>query len=243
MYNRITPARAGWTSGRELARALNLKLVSFKRQPKGDLFINYGRGDVRSERCLNSPSSVVVAANKLNAFKELTEGGFEHCCPWTTDIAQARKWSANGKTVFVRHKLTGRSGAGIEIVEPGGDMPAGPLYTMYVGKRTEYRVHVIQDRVFVTQKKLRHGVEEKDFKVRSYDNGWVHAREEINCPPALENAAKAAILGLDLDFGAVDCAVTPAGKPYIFEVNTAPGITGQVFDFYVGAFKDIINEL
>lgn len=242
MY-RLTPAKMGWTSGKALAAALGLKLVSFKKQPKDTFFINYGRSDVLSSNCLNEPLQIALAANKLLTFKELTESGFEYCCPWTTDIEQAKRWQANGKTVFARHKLSGRSGAGIEIVEPGNQLPVAPLYTMYIGKRTEYRVHVIQNETFVTQKKARLEVAEKNFKIRSYDNGWIHAREEINCPPVLENAARAAILGLDLDFGAVDCAITPDGKSYVFEVNTAPGITGQVFDFYVEAFRKILNEL
>jgi D-alanine-D-alanine ligase-like ATP-grasp enzyme len=44
---------------------------------------------------------------------------------------------------------------------------------------------------------------------------------------------------LGLDFGGVDIAwVEKGNKPYVLEVNTAPGLTDMTGDWYAKAFKD-----
>lgn len=58
----------------------------------------------------------------------------------------------------------------------------------------------------------------------------------------LEEKAIAAVKALGLDFGAVDCCVGINDDPYIFEVNTGPGLEATSFDKYVEAFKDALDE-
>jgi len=45
-----------------------------------------------------------------------------------------------------------------------------------------------------------------------------------------------------LDFGAVDCCKDAAGKPWIIEINTGPGLDKSPFDAYVKAFKDFVED-
>ena len=60
--------------------------------------------------------------------------------------------------------------------------------------------------------------------------------------PALTELAVVAVKALGLDFGAVDCCLDLNGNPYVFEVNTGPGLEGTSFDKYVEAFKGVISS-
>lgn len=59
---------------------------------------------------------------------------------------------------------------------------------------------------------------------------------------ALTELAIAAVKALNLDFGAVDCCIDVNNNPYIFEVNTGPGLEGTSFEKYVEAFKKAIKS-
>lgn len=58
----------------------------------------------------------------------------------------------------------------------------------------------------------------------------------------LEDKAVAAVKALGLDFGAVDCCLDTNDNPYIFEVNTGPGLEGTSFDKYIEAFTEALTE-
>lgn len=49
-----------------------------------------------------------------------------------------------------------------------------------------------------------------------------------------------AVNALGLDFGAVDTCITEDGTPYVFEINTGPGLEATSFDKYVEAFKKVL---
>jgi hypothetical protein len=57
----------------------------------------------------------------------------------------------------------------------------------------------------------------------------------------LADLAVAAAKALDLTFGAVDCCLDVNGNPFVFEVNSGPGLEGTSFDKYVEAFTGIIE--
>ena len=50
-----------------------------------------------------------------------------------------------------------------------------------------------------------------------------------------------AVKALGLTFGAVDCCVNTNSNPYVFEVNTGPGLEGTSFDKYVEAFTEALK--
>lgn len=58
---------------------------------------------------------------------------------------------------------------------------------------------------------------------------------------SLTELAVAAVKALGMNFGAVDCCVDTAGNPYVFEVNSGPGLEGTSFDMYVAAFNKVIT--
>jgi glutathione synthase/RimK-type ligase-like ATP-grasp enzyme len=124
-----------------------------------------------------------------------------------------------------------------------------PLYTQYVPKRHEYRVHVFQGRVIDVQRKARrHDVADEDvnWKVRNNANGFIFARngDALGTVPddVLYEATKA-VTSLNLDFGAADVIFNEReALAYVLEVNTAPGLVGTTLENYTAAFEAYRGE-
>lgn len=76
--------------------------------------------------------------------------------------------------------------------------------------------------------------------VRSNRLGWKFAKMKT-CPEALAAEAVKALKAIGLTFGAVDCCIDAAGKPYVIEVNSGPGLEETTFDVWVAAFKEHIG--
>jgi len=198
---------------------------------------------------LNHPDDVHNAKNKLTCFQTLEQFGmFEELIPWTQDQGQVEAWLQDGHTVFARTTLTGHSGAGI-IELSGADtvIPPAPLYTKYIKKKAEFRVHIFnndQHQCLITQKVARPGAEVTNWRVRSHQNGFIFQEPAANLPANLTNRLQALAIEvtefLGLDFGAVDIIWNEhEDHLYFLEVNTAPGITGRTVDFYRNAFESI----
>ena len=107
----------------------------------------------------------------------------------------------------------------------------------------EYRVHVFKDKVIdVQQKRKRIGAIGNG--VRNHANGWIYARAEIAPSEELLSSARRAVNLLGLDFGAVDIGHRLIdNKLFVFEINTAPGITGTTLDNYAKAIYNYYRSL
>lgn len=225
---------------------LRLRDGRFHKVKPTDLVINWGvSGDFNglpNGNVLNLPGCVKTASNKLSAFKCFSDDGVS-CVDWTDEQTVAQEWSNDERTVVVRNKLTGHSGDGIMIIQKLGEVPAAPLYTRYIFKEREFRVHVVCGKVVDTAKKIKDPDREvKDWKVRSHDNGFIFARNGV-VPSGLRDAlAISATASLGLDFGAVDIIEDKKGNFYVLEVNTAPGLEGQTTNSYVEAFNGYKSE-
>jgi glutathione synthase/RimK-type ligase-like ATP-grasp enzyme len=138
--------------------------------------------------------------------------------------------------------LVGASaGKGIVIADSPHALVEAPLYTQYINKVTEYRVHVFNGKVFHVQEKRK----KEDFKnhnelVCNHDNGWVFCIKNVNPSDDVLNAAIAAVSALGMDFGAVDIMVDGDGNPYVLEVNSSPGQEGTTINKYVEMFKEVM---
>lgn len=135
--------------------------------------------------------------------------------------------------VLARTNVRGSGGDGIVVVREGDQLPDAPLYTAYIRKDAEYRLHVVCGKVVAVQQKRRESEAEQtaDQKlIRNHGNGWVFAVNKVvfrddNQRKACEDASVSAVAALGLDFGAVDLVVAAkTGSPYVLEINTAPGI-------------------
>jgi len=170
-------------------------------------------------------------------------------------------WLEDGVDVVCRHTLTGHSGEGIEIVfaENGNVVPPAPLYTQYVKKRSEYRVHFIKTndgvKTLIQQKRRNFQVDNPDWKVRNYENGFIYSVENVTDTVA-DIRRLAIVASGGLDFGAVDIMIASRSdynqnilnieedSAIALEVNTAPGIISPtVLGFYEQQLTIAINEL
>lgn len=252
--HRVCAYKPGSDSARKLARGLRIKRI---RNPDnttfaprvGDTVVNWGRSapfpsSWRSGLILNSPEAVGVASNKKLAFEMLGAAGVR-IPRYTDDYARAKKW-AKKRIVFGRRLLRSSSGRGIEIYKTPEDVRGGlPLYVRYTPKKDEYRVHVHGGAVIDVQKKMRRrgeftGDPDTRNMVRNYDNGWVFGRCDINPPQDVIDQSVMAVAALKLDFGAVDVGWTENIQlATVYEVNTAPGLSGTTIQKYVDTFRNV----
>lgn len=258
---RMYPYKIGSESGKDLATLLNILRV----KPDGDyvprigqVVLNWGNGknpdwlaraNARSVRILNKPDNVNIASNKLSAFQVLQRAGVA-TPEFTTDMSVAARWLNNSFTVVERHILRGNSGEGIRIANlDDSDMPSNitraPLYTRFIPKTAEFRVHVFNGQVidYIEKKKVTSDRRPANFNkyVSSTTCGWVFSRTDVRDMPEVRQIAVKAVNALGLDFGAVD-VVYYEGRPYVLEVNTAPGLAGTTLTSYGNALRRFMGQ-
>jgi glutathione synthase/RimK-type ligase-like ATP-grasp enzyme len=240
----VYPYQQGSKSAKALADALSgrvLKREGSKYVPRqGDIVVNWGDSACPRPGVLNSPVALGAISNKRIAFQKFKEAGIP--IPRFALTATDANWK--GQTV-VRHKLTGHSGEGIELVPEGGTLPTAPLYVEYIKKEQEYRVHVGGKSIIAVQRKARRKDipdSEVNWQVRNHSNGFVFVREGFTAPQCVLDAAIDALGCSGLDFGAVDVILNAKeGKAYVLEINTAPGLEGQTITDYSNYFKSLAS--
>lgn len=260
----IYPYKNGSQGAKDLAQALGIKQIKLEgskfRGSKDKLVINWGSSTMSDEamKCevLNKPEAVAVASNKLSFFKKIQEhnslvaAANKVSIPKVIyDLRNAREHFYAGYTLVCRTILNGHSGAGIVLCDPKehtiDQIPDCQLYVVYMPKKSEYRVHVLNGEVVDIQKKVRRAETPDDqvnWKIRNHDNGFNYARDEVaeNVPKhVLDNSVKA-VTACGLDFGAVDVIYNEGKKAaYVLEINTAPGLTGATLEGYRKRFEEI----
>ena len=198
-----------------------------------DMLVYYGGNTTRfnSQHVLNGNRS--IASNKLSTLYACGLAGLE-TVPWTTDKdGIPRDW----EQIVARATLTGHSGEGITIHKKGDTLPDVPLYTKYVKKTYECRIHIFKGRMIDAQIKRKvRDVEENNPFIRNLHTGWVYCREGFNPDQRAIDFSIAACNATNLDFGAVDLIYNSHYNLfYILEVNTAPGLSGTPLSNYTNA--------
>jgi len=255
----VYPYKVGSVSAAGLANALGVKRIQHENSKfvgrKQKTVINWGASLVPTTvlacRIINHPEKVLLASNKLRFFSFLSDVEDAPRIPdWTLDPLEAASWLTNdqAKYVFARTNLTGHSGQGIveyDNAEALAEAPAGVLYTKYIPKKLEYRVHVSRlHGVFsIQQKAMRLEAENPNFRIRNLANGFIYKRENLGeiSRDVSEQAVKA-IAALNLDFGAVDVIYNKRkNQAYVLEVNTAPGLEGTTVLEYANVMRELLN--
>jgi len=245
---RVYPYKQGSKSAKSLAEALRAKVLKkvgskYKQRPE-DLIINWGAGDCpfKGPRIANQPDAITAASNKLTAFNKMKEANVS-VPPFYTDKADIPE---DAFPIMARTVLCGHSGRGIVVCDTPADLVPAPLYTKYVKKQDEYRIHCFRKPgedtsiISVQRKAKRHDADNVDFKIRNLANGFVFVRDGVEPPEAVFTEAKKALEALGLAFGAVDVIYNQyQNRAYVLEVNTAPGLEGQTVTDYVKAFGEI----
>ncbi len=203
----------------------------------------------RGVTILNRPAAVGRAVNKLTTFLDLQSANIP-IPKFTTDFSIARQWLRGGDTVVERHELSGNSGEGIRIVnlddpEMPNDLQAAPLYTKFINKTAEFRVHVFRGEVidYIEKKKLPSERRPENFNryISSTHFGWVFSRTDIRDMPEVRALAIKAVATLGLDFGAVDIVYCD-GVAYVLEINSSPGLGGTTLVKYANAVRKFLGQ-
>lgn len=230
------------------------KNLSTYRYREGHFIINWGSGRELSmliEPCPSSnflnkdPHIIRKASNKLSCFRKIQEAGNIHILPrFTNDKEEAKGFFNEADKVYCRTELDSSQGRGIVVADNVDNLVDAPLYTASVPCQREFRVHVMAGNVIdvVMKKKMRdERMEEEGIvhnpDIRSHGNGYVFARQDINVPDNVKEAALLSISSLGLDFGAVDIVLDSYGNAKVLEINTAPGITGSTTIAYASAIE------
>lgn len=250
----IYPYKMGSESAKKLAQNLNTKRVFADGNyvPKANqIILNWGSSTNpcwrpiaarRGVTILNKPENVAIAANKLSSFYKLCEAGIR-IPPFTTSKEVAEYWLNGGHRVFARQQLSAHSGRGIVVMENIEQLVDAPLYTQYIKKKWEFRVHVfLGQAIDYAQKKQRHDFEGGNKYIRNLANGWVFCRENIEHFDDVKQLAIRATQALGLDFAAVDVIRTETGKVYILEANTAAGLEGTTLERYLNTITTFVQS-
>jgi len=257
----IYPYKSGSQSARALKAYMNIKAIKregskFKGSEK-KVVINWGNSQLPEEvmKCnvINNPENVSICSNKKAFFEHIQQwnaddkdGRFACRIPMSTnDRRVAENWIARGHEVVCRTRLEAHSGEGIVLASTPEDLVDAPLYTMYVKKKQEYRVHIIDSSVVMVQRKARQfGVPNEDvnWKIRNHAGGFIFAHNEDHIPPDdVIDQASNCMKAVGLDFGAMDVIYNESqGKAYVLEVNTAPGLAGETVNVYCNHLSDLV---
>jgi glutathione synthase/RimK-type ligase-like ATP-grasp enzyme len=242
MKVRIVPYKPASNSAKKLAQALSEKLgyKVWRGKPKpGFLNVGWGNRMTGAIHWVNSPLNVAAAHNKLIAFDLLQHDGVS-IPKFTTSKEEAAKWLADGSTVLAR-TAKGQGGSGIQVVKDGEDLPDAELYTQYIKKKKEFRVHVFKGKAILVQEKRKKKNVEANYIVRSHNNGWVFCTKDIHEPDGLRVLGVAAVASLGLDFGAVDIIWNEKqNKCFVLEVNSAPGLCPTTTELYCNEISSLV---
>lgn len=214
--------------------------------------INWGAHEVSEQiskcKILNLPGDIRISANKRTFFEAMsTDEPGPRTVPWTTDQKVVKDWLASGHTIAARTILNGSGGAGLSLFDATQTFVNAELYTQYVKKKEEYRIHVVGKKVISVQRKAKRKLEDGqaytgDVRIRNLENGFVFVRENVTPQGDVLTQSLKVFDKIGLDFGAVDVIWNERSQQaYVLEVNTAPGLEGQTIEHYAHALGELVK--
>lgn len=256
-----------WKGGtpRRLCNNLNLILRTpdqyelDKHKHLVGLIVNWGCSRVlgAGPKMLNPASSVACASSKLACIKRLHEKAVP-TLEFTLERPKAENWLKTSSVVG-HFNLHAHSAQGLDLIKKGTQLPEShgresyKLFTRYFQKAVECRVHCIQGEggkykaLYLQKKRVKEGrlaefglEESPQTYIRTYDNGWIFARDVSTDLRAVELAC-AAMQAVGLAYGAVDIMIN-TDNYVVGEINTAPGLEGQALAFYVSNLGAMIER-
>lgn len=171
--------------------------------------------------------------DKLTQYKFFHEQGIPSPA-FTTQNAQALAWIQAGKTVVARTLLNSSEGKGIVLASTPQDLVSAPVYTEYLKKKKEFRVHIFKEEVVsVLEKRKKKGATSEETKIRNTANGYVFCRENVTEPNGIRELALKAAKVTNSDFKGVDIGYNEKlNQLFVIEVNSAPGMEGSTITEY-----------
>lgn len=159
--------------------------------------------------------------------------------PFTTSQSEASSWVADGQTVMARCLTRASEGRGIVVLDQTVPWVVAPVYTWYLKKKREFRVHCYKDQVVAVlekRRKVNYTGDKSDTKIRNTANGYVFCSADVAEPKGIRDLALAARRVTASDFAGVDIGYNEKlNQLFVIEVNSAPGIQGSNIDKYVAS--------
>jgi len=199
----------------------------------GDLVVGWGSGHkpnfrAPADRYLNNYEAVCNSIDKRVSFKNFVDNKVT-IPAYTLSTAEANKWLEQGKVVLSRTEVEGMKGQGIIINHPDitDEVVAAPLYTEFVRRKREIRIHVFNGKVIFGQEKHLKKDTTSIKKMILKDNAewefeWLDADGRTDLGNKALNNAVNAIQANGLTFGAVDMLIDDMRRSYVLETNTCP---------------------
>ena len=260
----INPYKHGSRGAKALREALRAKGVqcwTLQRPPNTtkSLIVNWGNSEfdyeTQGRTIVNPPGETYFMSNKIKFFESC--GQAPDVLEWTRNRETALGW---GTKVFARTKVEASGGEGIIVYDPeaaGEGLPNAPLYTRYVPKTHEYRLHMARGlrgegfQLMLVQRKVFVPTPERpaplDWKVRNHANGFIFQSQ-----PDLEKIPRPVILAAarvmtdhfpKLHFAALDVMYHDTrNRAYVIEGNTAPGLENATVGVYADYFQALDKE-
>lgn len=193
-------------------------------------------------KCLRSRKRGIewgIPTNKLRNLQKFLFAGVPSP-EYTTIPEEAKAWLETGP-VIARKLLSSHGGKGAVFMGTPVDFIAAPLYTKYIKKYQEFRVHVFNGKVLLVQEKRKRKGTNPDYRIRNHGD-WVFCNKDIVEPEGLRKVGQDAVAAVGLLYGAVDIAYNAFHKQcYALEVNSAPGLSPSTALLYAQAIKEYVN--
>jgi len=222
--------RKGGLTAKELGRICACR-VSKKYLPRQrDFVINYGNDYEDADLNRN------VIFDKLKVYNMLKESGIPEPRIWhkgeeipddAFPLLARKKYHSQGRDIIY---IANREQLENELEDFMYD-----FLVEYIHKTSEYRVHILGDKAFVSVKFNRDG--DGDPIIRSHKNKWKQIEYNGEWKESLIQLATEAIKVMKYDFGAIDI-IRKGHKLYVLEINTAPGLEPRKLEIYANYFKE-----
>jgi hypothetical protein len=209
-------------TGRALQRALGIEGGEHMPEQRYEHLIRWGNREqirYRAARTLNTSSAMDKASNKTRALEVMAEHNVSHA---------PSKTRFDGVLLLAR-KASHMHGSGCYFITSQYDFDNArrigcTSFTEFVPTKREFRVHVISgEPVFLFER-----VCPSDPQSLNIRNEWNEERRSINEVPSVIIAESLKVMAaMGLDFGAVDIGFSMNDRPYVYEVNTAPGLVND----------------
>lgn len=215
-----------------------IKLTNSNYSPKPDhVIINWGNGNCPYPQALNPADAINEVIDKVSFFNKAS--GSSYLPKYATTKAAAANLSF---PVVCRKSTEGHDGEGIVIADTAAQLVNAGLYTEYMDKTSEYRIHLGrlpngEVVVIARQKKYKSAAFTGDSRI------WTGQETKLEiietAVPEVVYAAKD-VFGKfpGLHFGAFDIVYNNSTeKAYVLEINSAPMLTASVAEAYGEFFK------
>lgn len=184
---------------------------------------NFGRSNPYGGIIINQSRAIDSTSNKLTCRTILTQNGI--ACPAVYDIDTIGMVTKFPVIARPFHHSQGRH---FHICENAKELASRVKEGFYaqdmVEKKDEFRLFILNNKIIEAsiKEKMRPNA---DPMIRNHRRGWGFKRIRVaDLNQSLKNHALSAARILQLNWGAVDCCMSVSDKPYIFEVNSAPGL-------------------